>query len=105
VATPTRDYRLTGHRSQVIHRADCRVLARAERSAGWPFGDGKTPEQISVDLGSTTDSLRFCQVCCPGAQIQEWQEPRCAKPGCGLPYSDPIHILDHHPYPDDLRGR
>jgi hypothetical protein len=98
------DYRLTGHRSQVIHRAGCRVLARATRSFGWPWADGKTPEQVSADLGPTTDGLRFCQVCCPGTQIQEWQEPPCSKPGCGRPYSDVIHVLDHHFYPAELRG-
>jgi hypothetical protein len=98
------DYRLTGLHSQVIHQAGCLRLAKAKRSQGWPWADGKTPEQVSADLGPTTDSLRFCQVCCPGAQIQEWQEPRCSKPGCGLPHSDKVHVLDHHFYPADLRG-
>jgi hypothetical protein len=99
------DYRLTGHRSQVIHRADCPQLAKAKHSVGWSWADGKTPEQIRADLGPTTDSIRFCQVCCPGAEIQEWQEPRCSKPGCGKPYSDVIHVLDHHHWPAELGGR
>jgi hypothetical protein len=99
VAAPARDYRLTGHRSQVVHRADCRVLARAARSYGWPFGDGKTPEQISADLGPTTDSLRFCQVCCRGAQIQEWQPAACAS--CGAGPADVIHVLNHRYRPKE----
>jgi hypothetical protein len=59
------DYRLTGHRSQVIHKADCPRLAKARFSAGWPWANGKTPEQIAAAYGPTYDRLRFCQACCP----------------------------------------
>jgi hypothetical protein len=100
-ADPT-SYRLTGQRSQVIHGAGCRILARAKHSVGWSWADGKTPEQIASDKGPTSDRLRFCRVCCPGAEIQEWQEPRCAKPGCGLPRSDRIHLVDHNFHPEGM---
>ncbi len=91
-----RDFHLTGWRSQVIHRAGCRQLDRARASSGWPFGDGKTPEQLARQLDGTPDRIRFCRTCCPGVEIAPWQERICHQPGCGLPMGDKAHVLDHH---------
>jgi hypothetical protein len=100
------DYRLTGHRSQVIHRAGCPQLAKAQRSVGWPFGNGKTPEQIATEYGPTYDRLRFCQTCCPGASLLPYVEPLCAWQGCGKTRENLIHIREHgFVHPDDTRGR
>jgi hypothetical protein len=83
----------------MLHRRDCRMLL-GKQSAGFPLGDGKTPAQLRDELaasGETREQTRFCRVCLPEVQpLPEWQEPTCPKPGCGKPYSDPVHVLDHH---------
>jgi hypothetical protein len=111
VSTPARDFYLTGARREIVHRAGCRRLAKAKRQpAGFPFGDGLTPTQLRdrlAELGEIRESTRFCRVCCPEVEpLPRWQEPVCAWKGCGLPYSDPIHVRDHgFVHPDDTRGR
>ncbi len=94
------DYRLTGSRREILHRAGCPRLAVARRSpAGYPFGDGKTPAQLRAALaeaGGTRETVRFCRVCLPDLErLPAWRVPVCWAPGCGKPMDDLAHVRDH----------
>jgi hypothetical protein len=88
-----------GGATGTLHRRDCRMLV-GKQHAGFAAGNGKTPVQLRDELaasGKTRKQPRFCRVCLPEVSpISKWQEPSCPKPGCGRPYSDPVHVLDHH---------